>query len=240
MALSKELCLNTLEKIRSRFEMQEIGDPHIPLTSLAAPQPLGACRLFKGEKVQKMVYIGLTFPPAGLDSHMLFAFTPADSLLPHFTLDSVIAGPTFAFHLDLMPRVDLGANLAYMDEVFSPLTDAFTKAKEIEGLSAAHLSPRQLAIMSPWMLAHRATESAFRQIGETVNTYLEHWFGLVENGIKSKIEMGVDQASMRDKLHRSILFDPEVDPVWAQVDRLVGEETSAKLRDILKNQESES
>ena len=240
MGLAKDLSLDLLEKIKNRFNMQEVGAPYMSLTSPAAPAPLGACRVFAGEKVRKMVYIGLTFAPAGLDSHMVFAFTPADSLLPHFTVDSVMAGPTFAFHLDLMPRVDLGANLAYMDEVFTPLTEPVTKAKEIEGLSPAHLSPRQLAIMSPWMLAQRATESAFGQIGGTIDAYLEHWFGLVESGITSKIEMGADQASTRDKLHRSILFDPQVDPVWSQVDRLVGAETSARLREILKNQEVEA
>ncbi|MCP4139117.1 MAG: hypothetical protein GY755_02310 [Chloroflexi bacterium] len=239
MTLAKELALNTLEKINTRFSMEEVGDPHLVLSSPAAPDPLGACRIFKGEQVHKMVYIGLTFAPAGLDSHMVFAFTPADSLLPHFTLDSVMAGPTFAFHLDVLPRVDLGVNLAYTDEILTPLTDTFTKAKEIEGLSAAHLSPRQLAVMSPWMLAHRATEDAFTQIGDVVNTYLDHWFGLVETGITSKVEMGAEQASMRDKLHRRILFDPEVDPVWAQVSGLIGEENSAKLRAILKNQEIE-
>ena len=44
----------------------------------------------------------------------------------------------------------------------------------------------------------------------------------------------------RDKLNRDAIFDPEVDKVWAQVERLVGAETGAKMREILRNQEVEN
>ena len=58
-------------------------------------------------------------------------------------------GEQYAFHLDLIPRVDLGANLDYMNAVFNPLTGIFTEACAIEGLSPAEISPRQKALMSP-------------------------------------------------------------------------------------------
>ncbi len=270
MTLARTLSLGTLEKIQGRFALREVGAPYLTLSNPAFPQPLGACRLFTGERVRKMVYIGLTFPPAGLDSHMIFAFTPPDSLTPHFTLDSVLAGPHFAFHLDLIPRVDLGANLAYLNAVFQPavcrklcnsacrrgsesrayeithksanrlqpLTAELDAAKKIEGLTPAQLSPRQYALMSPWMLAYRATESAFAQIDGAVNAYLEHWFGVVENGVSAPVSDGLSPAE-RDRLNRAAIFNPEVDPVWAQIDRMLGAEVSAKLREILRNQEVE-
>jgi len=239
MTLAKTLSLGTLEKIQGRFALQEVGAPYLTLSNPAFPQPLGACRLFTGERVRKMVYIGLTFPPAGLDSHMIFAFTPPDSLTPHFTLDSVLAGPHFAFHLDLIPRVDLGANLAYLNAVFQPLTAELDAARKIEGLTPAHLSPRQYALMSPWMLAYRATESAFAQIDGAVNAYLEHWFGVVENGVNAPVSDGLPPAE-RDRLNRAAIFNPEVDPVWAQIDRMLGAEVSERLQGILRNQEVES
>ena len=70
--------------------------------------------------------------------------------------DAVKAGEHFLrFHLDLIPRLDLGANLAYMDEVFSPLTPAY-EAGRYRGSAKAHLSPRrQHAIGVSWMLANR-------------------------------------------------------------------------------------
>lgn len=238
MSLPQALSLATLEKIQTRFQMTEIGAPYLTLTSPMSPTPVGSLRLFGGEKVAKMVYIGLVVPAIGLDSHMIFAFTPAHSPLPHFTLDSVLAGPYFAFHLDLIPRADLGANLAYMNAIFDPLTPLFEAAKQIEGLTPAQLGPKQYALMSPWMLAYRATESAFEQIQHTVNGYLERWFDLLENGLPAEVIPDCDFAG-RDRLNRAAIFDPAVDKVWAQVSRLIGEEMSAHMRAILKNQELE-
>jgi hypothetical protein len=239
MSLPQQLSHGTLDKIKNRFGLTEIGSPYMSLTSPMSPAPVGSVRLFSGDKVHKMVYIGLVVPPIGLDSHMIFAFTKPASDIPHFTLDSVMAGPYFAFHLDLIPRADLGANLAYMNAVFDTLTPIFDEAKKIEGLTAAQLGPKQYALMSPWMLAYRANESAFEQIQTPVNGYLEHWFNLVENGIAAEAQPSGDFAA-RDQLNRNAIFDPSVDKVWAQVDRLVGAETSAKMRDILKNQSVES
>ncbi len=239
MSLPAQLSLGTLEKIESRFGLTEIGAPYMTLTSPMSPAPVGSLRLFRGEKVRKVVYIGLSVPPIGLDSHMIFAFTAPESPVPHFTLDSVLAGPYFAFHLDLIPRADLGANLAYLNAAFVPLTPVFEDAKKIEGLTPAQLGPLQYALMSPWMLAYRASESAFAQIHAPVNAYLEHWFGLVEHGIPADAIPAVDFAH-RDRLNRAAIFDPSVDKVWAQVARLVGEETSEKMRGILINQRVES
>lgn len=142
---------------------------------------------------------------------------------------------TYAFHLDLIPRVDLGANLKYIDACFNPLTEEFQKSLTLEGLSKAHLSPRQYAIMSPWMLAYRADENAFREIESSVNFYLEHWFSLVESGLSEELTKNftADELAERDRKNRAIIFNPKVDKVWAQVDRLVGAEMSAQMREVL-------
>lgn len=235
MSLPQQLSLTALEKIKNRFGLAETGSPYLSLSSPMSPAPVGSVRLFSGNEIRKLVYIGLVVPPIGLDSHMFFAFTKPDSHIPHFTLDSVMAGPHFAFHLDLIPRADLGANLKYMNAAFDPLTAIFDEAKKIEGLTPAQLGPKQYALMSPWMLAYRANESAFEQIQKPVNDYLEHWFNLVENGIPADAIPSGDFAK-RDQLNRNAIFDPEVDKVWAQVSRLIGEETSEKLREILRNQ----
>ncbi len=237
-SLPAQLSLGTLEKIQKRFGLTEIGAPYMTLTSPMSPAPVGSLRLFSGDKVHKMVYIGLAVPPIGLDSHMIFAFTAPGSYIPHFTLDSVLAGPYFAFHLDLIPRADLGANLAYLNAIFDDLTPIFEEAKKIEGLTPAQLGPKQYALMSPWMLAYRANESAFGQIQAPVNGYLEHWFNLVENGIPTGAVPAADFAG-RDQLNRAAIFDPNVDKVWAQVERLVGAETSEKMRHVLINQSVE-
>ena len=237
ISLAGGLAFSILDKIRERLSLAEVET--IPLISPMMPEPVGSVRVFSGEKLSKAVYIGMCVPFIKLDSHMVFAFTKADSALPHFTLDSVSNDTTFAFHLDLIPRVDLGANLEYIDAIYGDLTDEFEKVSQIEGLTKAHLNPRQLAIMSPWMLVNRANEEAFKKIGDSVNFYLEHWFSLVKNGIGENIEhqFSAEYLTERDRKNREIVFNADVDKVWAQVDRLVGAEMSAKMREILKSQD---
>jgi len=191
---------STLASLVDRLGLQEQqgegGGAYLPLESHLpmAHGEIGNVRLFTGGPLFRLVtcsmvawwHGGMVVEPIQLDSHMLFAFTPGNSAVPHFTLDSVGAGEHFAFHRDLISRLDLGANLTYMDEDFGPLTEAYEKGAAIEGLSKAHLSPRQHAIMSPWMLANRATEDAFNSIEETVQTYQAHWFTLLDSGVSEQ------------------------------------------------------
>lgn len=233
MSAAQTLSHHTLEKIRQRLQMREVHST--PLNS--AMGPVGTLRVFGGGAVTKMVYIGMSVAQFGLDSHMIFAFTAPDSPIPHFTLDSVLNAPDFAFHIDLIPRVDLGAHLEYLDAVFQPLTEEYQRAQKIEGLTPARLTPRQYAIMSPWMLVSRANQSAFEQIEASVNHYLAHWFALVENGLPPQVLATIDSGALaeRDRKNRAAIFNPQVDPVWAQVDRLLGADMSAYLRDMLKS-----
>jgi len=182
-----------------------------------------------------VVTCSLTVEPIQLDSHMLFAFTPGSSAVPHFTLDSVKAGDHFAFHLDLIPRLDLGSNLKYMDEVFGPLTEAYETGSSIEGLSKAHLSPRQYAIMSPWMLANRASEDAFGAIEATVQAYQQHWFQLLEAGVSDEALDGATarELAARNLRNKRIIFDPDVDPVWQRIIPMIGEPAVAIQRGLL-------
>lgn len=247
MSLPHELAMTTLERIIDRYDLDEVhgadGGPAYRLTSEMAPDA-GCMRILHGGPVHKLVYIGLAVPAIRIDSHMLFAFSAPDSLLPHFTLDSVQApagppGPdtpiTNAYHLDLIPRVDLAANLAYIDTVYGALEKPYKDAKSLDGLTEADLSRRQWAMMSPYMLASRATDEAFVAMGDTVATYLDHWFGLCDAGVDLDV-VGSD-LSERDRAHRSALFSADVDPVWDLVARMVGREASEHMRLNLVDQD---
>ncbi len=192
---------------------------------------VGRLRTWHGSEVAKVVNISLVVPQFHLDSHMIFAFTPTHSTVPHFTLDSVYGGAYYAFHLDLIPRAELASHLSYMDEAFTPLTPVFERTIALEGLTKAAISPRQYAIMSPWMLVHRATEEAFGQVGDTVQEYLAHWSSLVHKGIAAPV--GDTDLGGRDRAVRANLFSRDVDPVWAQVSRLLGDAATDGLREEL-------
>ena len=185
-SLSGTLCHGTLDTIVERGNLTEVtsadGGPILELTSEAFG-PVGEARVFHGERIAKAVYVGLAVPAIGLDSHMVFAFSPAGVPVPHFTLDSLLGQGTYAFHLDLIPRVDLGTHLPYLDWAHTPLDDTFNEVTSRPGLTKTAIGPRQFAMMSPWMLVHRADEEAFRSIDEPVKAYLEHWFALVEGAV---------------------------------------------------------
>lgn len=240
MSLSRDLCMGTVDAIVERLgliEQHGDGTPeYLQLTSPMVPDgPVGHMRLWRRAEVCDLFYVGLTVNMIGLDSHMLFAFTPPTSPVPHFTVDSVWNDPFFAEHLDLIPKMDLGAHLAYMDHCFTPLTPLLEQGRQIKGLDVPALTPRQHAVMSAWMFVNRADESAFRELAAIVDGYRDHWFSLVEAGIPDEVLDGVtpEQLAERDRRNRAIIFDPDVDPVWGRVAQLVGEEQSERVRRTL-------
>lgn len=236
-SLSQRLHDQTLDRLIDRFGLtEEHGEGGGPWLSLVSQLPMvqgevGRVRVFRGGPLSQLLTCTITVPPIGLDSHMLFAFTDTESALPHFTVDSVKTGDVYAFHLDLIPRLDLAVSLAYMDQVFGPLTEAFQQHRELEGLSPAQLDPRQYAVMSPWMCVNRTDEAAFRATFDTVNTYLDHWFGLVDRGIDDDATAGttVEHLAARDAGHRGVIFNAEVDKVWNQITPMIGADAVARI-----------
>ena len=241
-SLPRSLWQKTLDRIVERFRLDEVkgddGDSWLPLDSHVpmATGRVGQTRLFRGGPLFQVVTTNIVVPPIHLDSHMLFAFTPPASAVPHFTLDAVQAGDHYAFHLDLIPRVDLGACLSYMDHCLTPLTEAYERGESMDGFSRAHLSPRQYAIMSPWMLAKRTTREAFSSIDGLVDDYIAHWFRLLEDGVPEEAldSMTPDQLIERDRRNKAIIFNRDVDKVWDQITPLVGQDAAERQIAILR------
>lgn len=202
------------------------------LTSPMSPAPVGTLTVLRGERIAKVVRIGLTVDQIDMDSHMIFAFTGADSAVPHFTLDSVRAGGHLAYHIDLVPRADLGAHLEYVNAVFQPLTPVYEEVRERFGPSTAAIGPRQHAMMSPWMLVDRADEQHFAAMGAYLDRYFEHWRDLLVKGVPDDVRATLADTDLaaRDARNRAALFSPEVDPVWGNVARLLGDEQAEELR----------
>ncbi|GAA5071068.1 hypothetical protein [Nocardia iowensis] len=224
MSLPATLSERTLDTVRAALGLAVTED--LSLTSAMSPDPVGRLRVLRGGPIDKAVTVDLVVPAIGLDSHMIFAFTRSDSAVPHFTLDSVRAAEYHAMHLDLIPRADLAINLPYLDAAFLPLTPLLEAAWQVDGLSPAAIGPRQRAMMSPWMLVCRATDDAFLALDSTVDSYLEHWLALLDKGVPS-VEADLPA---RDRANRANLFSPAVDPVWAQVTRLLGTDQAERVR----------
>ena len=233
MTPAYELCHGAVESIVAGAGLTEALE--VDLVSPMQETPVGVMRTWTGGKgVAKAVYCGLAVDAIGLDSHMVFAFTETASLVPHFTLDSVFGQGSHAFHLDLIPRADLGCNLEYMDIAFTPLTATFEDVKNREGLTEANIGPRQRALMSPWMCTNRATEEAFAAMRDAVESYRTHWLSLLHQDLPLTLVAEADLAA-RDARNRAALFSRDVDPVWNTIERLIGEQSEQIRLQLVSN-----
>ena len=259
--LAAKLSRKTLDAIVGHFGLSEVpgqgGRPFLPLAAKAfGGAPVGSVRLWDGgAKLSKVVYTGITVEPIGLDSHMIFAFTDRASPAPTFTLDSVYTnvpagsdpnfpngGDMYAFHLDLVPRCDLGINAAYMRRCYVSLTEPRAAVLAAEGVFPALLSPMQRAIMSPWMLAQRTTPCAYgKAVFPVAETYVNHWIGLVDEGLDELApEILGETGAIRDARNRELIFSRDIDPVWRKIDDLLGSDVADCMIGLLRNQGVES
>jgi len=259
--LASKISHKTLDTITRHFGLTEVhgedGGSFLPLVAAAfGGAPAGDFRLWHGgEKLSKIVYTGITVEAIGLDSHMIFAFTKRDSLVPTFTLDSVYmnmppnadpnfpeGGDMYAFHLDLVPKCDLGVNAEYMNRCYVPMTEPRARVLEAEGIYPALLSPMQNAIMSPWMLAQRTTSAAYeREIFPVAEAYVDHWIRMVDAGLDDIADNIQGEAgATRDALNRELIFNREIDPVWNKIDGMLGAEVSDFMIRVLRSQKVES
>lgn len=256
--LAGQISHRTLNAIVEHFDLEEVtgkdGGPFMPL--VAAPfggAPAGSFRVWNGgDRLQKVVYTGITVEPIGLDSHMIFAFTKPDSIVPTFTLDSIFTklppgmdsnfpdgGDMYAFHLDLIPKCDLAVNFPYIRQCYESLNETHARVLAAPGVFPAELTPVQRAIMSPWMLAQRTTGDAYESVVfPAAERYLHHWLSLVDGSLDdvTKTITGTTGPE-RDAKSRALIFNREIDAVWEKIDGLLGPDVSEYMISVLKNQE---
>ncbi|MGK0500414.1 MAG: hypothetical protein ACJAYG_002064 [Oceanicoccus sp.] len=233
-SLAYKLCWDSIDYIVERFNMKELlgedGGAYHPIMFARGGKEVGEQRIWMGQNgVFKLVYVGLVANPPGVDSHMMFAFTDKDNPAPHYTVDSVHLAHMghYAYHCEVMPGVDIAANLNYVNHVYEPLTTINKDLYETEGfVKSKELGLRQWAFMSPWMLAGRAPDAeGFSKLFDTIPQYREHWANLIEQGIPEDCLDGVDMSKVadRDARNRFAAFNRDVDPVYNQLLPLMGQ-----------------
>ena len=149
-----------------------------------------------------------------MTSHALFAFTAADSAVPHFSLGisatdgSAVAG----FHVDLVSKVPHAAAPAeFAEAVYGPLaeTRASVVAK-LGGAGAVELSPVQREVMSRALIALRAAEGSAAPLAvSAVHVYLNHWLHLHRH--RASLAPGCAPAELhrQDAMMRALLFSAQ-------------------------------
>jgi len=237
MSLAADLSSRTLARVVDGVGAVEVlGADGGAVLDVRGETSTGLMRVFRAESGAKIVATTLAVPARDVVTCMVFAFSAADSALPHFTLDCSDRPDGHAFHLDQLPRVELATHVPYMDEVFEPLTPVFTAGSGIAGLSATGTTRRQFAMMSPWMLVHLADEPAFRAIEPTVLAYADHWVALQRRGLSDEVAASTADTDLaaRDAGVLANLFSPSIDPVWGRVSAMLGDEAAATIRTELQ------
>jgi nucleoside-diphosphate-sugar epimerase len=242
----RELVLATLNRVVETLglveEQSADGDAALPLQAVGGPLDgtrIGEFRVFSRADGVRLVYSRLSIDDFGMDTHQVYAFTPASSAVPHLFLDTAISpntGGTFHFGLDLAPRVDLGASLDYLDAVYTPLTEPRAAALAQPGiLPVPSIGPLQWALRSPWMIAAIAAPDDLKSLGPISDDYVGRWLQLVSDGLPVEVVAGVawQDVAARDRLARAAMFSARTNPVWILLDRLVGAESSAAMRALL-------
>ena len=235
-------------RIVDAFDLAEVGSPYVSLradeSSIAAgagpPPRLGAVRVWvnsHADGFEKLVHLHVF--SARMTSHALFAFTAADSAVPHFSLGisatdgSAVAG----FHVDLVSKVPHAAAPAeFAEAVYGPLaeTRASVVAK-LGGAGAVELSPVQREVMSRALIALRAAEGSAAPLAvSAVHVYLNHWLHLHRH--RASLAPGCAPAELhrQDAMMRALLFSAQ-DPLWLFLDRAIGRHQSLAVRDLLRN-----
>ncbi len=226
-------------------ETGDDGDALLPLEAIGGPldgERIGEFRVFTRNDGLRVVQSAMSVELFGMDTHQVYAFTPADSAIPHFFVDTAISpntDGTFHFGLDLAPRLDLGASLDYTEAVYGPLTDIRSEALGQPGvMPVPSLGPLQWSIRSPWMAAAIVQPDDLRKLATVADAYLDQWLRLMANGLPAAA--GADAAwqdpGERDRRNRAAMFSPRTNPVWMLLDRLVGAEAAQAMRDLLTAQ----
>jgi len=218
------------------------GDAALPLFAMNGPlegNRIGEFRVFTRDDGTRCVYSRLSIEEFGMDSHQVYAFAPPTSPVPHLFLDTAISpntGGTFHFGLDLVPRVDLGANLAYSQAVYLPLDECRAATVSQPGvLPVPSLGPLQWTLRSPWMIAAIVAPGDLAKLSDAITAYLDHWLGLVSTGLPEDVVASVSWQDLatRDRRNREAMFSPRTNPVWTLVGRLVGDTTSVRMQQML-------
>ncbi len=242
----RELVTSVLTRVIETLGLSEEtgadGGPVLPLQAVGGPlagQRIGEFRVYSRDDGVRLVYSALAIDEFGMDTHQVYAFTGADSPLPHLFLDTAISpntNGTFHFGLDLPPRVDLGANLEYALAVYDPLSESrATALAQPSVMPVPSLGPLQHSIRSPWMVAAIVSPEDLSRLAAVVDCYVDQWLMLVAKGLPPEVVASVawQDLPQRDQRNREAMFSPRTNPVWTLVDRLVGVESAAAMRGLL-------
>ncbi len=193
---------------------------------------VGELRVYRGRAtVEKVVSAHFRLEAPAIDSCMMVVFTRPESPVPHFVLDVVRFGERASFHVDLLPKRDLGVCLSYVDLCFSPLSEVLEDITRDARFAPGTAPLRQRALLSPWMALFTHAPNELEAARSYVDRYFAHWCGLLRSD--SPLLARDAALTARDEAQRKLVFGRELDPVWGMLDRALGAPAVDRLLQVL-------
>lgn len=182
--------------------------------------------------VEALVGIHVRADALDLELHTIIASSVPTSPVPHLTIEGVQVGPSLFLSLDLVPQVDLIADVEHTEVVYEPLSERFEAFYATAGVTVAQLRARHRLLLSPWLLSAALGPDALEPAAAQVLHWTEHWLDLLDRPLPS---VDAETTAARDVDVRRRLYSNRATKNQDLLDRMVGTDRGQLVRDVLIN-----
>lgn len=188
----------------------------------------GSLLTFSGDIVDKLIHSKIDASAMGFGTMRLTIWLNSSIRVPHLTFEFGTI-PNLFFYIDYIPRVDLWADINYVQTYYEPVKSLHAELRDRPNLSvfvSKNLYIRQLQSPAHICFTCSSTEDSLSLIESLSRDMCTRWLGWVEQAIPVPDEA---QAALAERDLRMRRITAESDPGNAAAARIFGEEFTQQL-----------
>ena len=188
----------------------------------------GHLEALTSDEMDWLIHSFIGTPSQSFSNMHLTAWLGPQTRVPHFGM-ALGTIPDMFVYLDYVPRVDVVADLDYLDLYLEPLNPAFLDFEadpEFTPFVSRTLYMRQAQTKASLCYMAKPTAANIAKVRDTAHTMMDRWLGWLD--VAEKVPV-MEQASLaeRDLLIRKAIV--ERDPANVMGERLFGKELTERL-----------
>lgn len=200
--------------LRQKFDLADAGNKTVPVPSGGQIE----LREFKSTNAVVKAMLLMILTTEKIKCISILVVCREDNVIPHWTFEFVQTsrpGAAYMCFVDFLSRIDLGVELDYVKQVYTPLSPI---KKEFEAIiadkPATELQLIQRCCHSPWATALAFPNTVVEQVIPRFNKFYEHFLSLTQAQLSGFIRLSAEQQIERDRKQRNYIYNIEVDPIW--------------------------